>query len=600
MEAAAGTPEPFIGSDVDAVTVLIVDDDPNIRLIMDEILTADDRTLVFADSGEAALRVLRQLTPAAILLDVHMAGMSGFETARLIRGRPRLSGIPIVFMTGVSTDELAVEKGYQLGAVDYLLKPIIPEVLESKVAAFCTLAQQRQLLESQRDKLKVAETRLQEANNALRRLATTDALTGLGNRAHFDEELRALHERSIRTNAGYAVLMVDLNRFKQVNDEHGHAAGDRVLINVAARLRQATRPGDTAFRLGGDEFCVLVSEIVTDQDVVALGHRIATALDAAHVLDSGDSVCVPGSLGVALFDVNRPVPSSRVLASADAAMYRAKSNRSAGERSCVELAGAADLNPGTTSGYSPIFDVAMVRSAVDFRPVVELESGRLYSIDALPWLQRDVEPETPAATQILHASDSGAVRQLSMTVLREALARWPDLPLRLHAANNPTLGLSLDPRAWSGPDLVKFVSEWISTGAGSASELILWIGERALARSRVELLAALGELGRAGVAVGIDQVGAAFPLFVLGECPITLLRTDAALLASRNVKALSAIASLANSCGMTAIGCGVTGPDQVRLLQECGFELGQGGWLESARPPESISSTSGAAGRRSE
>lgn len=236
MEAAAGTPESFIGSDVDAVTVLIVDDDPNIRLIMDEILTAGDRTLVFADSGEAALRVLRQLTPAAILLDVHMAGMSGFETARLIRGRPRLSGIPIVFMTGVSTNELAVEKGYQLGAVDYLLKPIIPEVLESKVAAFCTLAQQRQLLESQRDKLKVAETRLQEANNALRRLATTDALTGLGNRAHFDEELRALHERSIRTNAGYAVLMVDLNRFKQVNDEHGHAAGDRVLINVAARL----------------------------------------------------------------------------------------------------------------------------------------------------------------------------------------------------------------------------------------------------------------------------------------------------------------------------------------------------------------------------
>lgn len=559
------------------VPVLIVDDDRDIRMVMEEVLASPDRELVFAESGEEALRLLRNLTPAAILLDVRMGGMSGFEVARLIRGRTRLASTPIVFMTGVSTDELAVEQGYRLGAVDYLLKPFIPEVLESKVAAFCTLARQRQILETQRDQLAAAETRLKEANSQLARLATTDVLTGLGNRALFDEVMQTTHDRESRTNGSYAVMMIDLDGFKQVNDTLGHAAGDQVLTGVGERLRAGIRTYDLAFRLGGDEFCVLIPGIDPGRDILSFGRRLGESLGLPHIVTPGVEVVVPASIGIAMFDRDHPVSPAKLLSRADSAMYRAKA-----EHTGCRIDGE-DVNAGAARELAHEHAIAeainSARASVRFRPIVELDSTNVCGLDALPWLAAEDVSGTFTDSGLSGSPDPALIRDLSRVVFEEALKQWPSVRHQVGQGQDPSLGLHVDHRAWVGPDLLEFVTGQIEAGSVEAPEITLWISEHAVPLAGAELLSAIRGLSRLGVRIGIDRVGTAFPLVALGRWPVSLLRTDASLLTASNAQPLAATAGLAGACGIVAIGCGVSTPEQLQLLRECGFAIGQGDLL---------------------
>lgn len=585
-----------VGASIDAalaepapVPVLIVDDDRDIRLVMEEVLASPDRELVFAESGEEALRLLRNLTPAAILLDVRMEGMSGFEVARLIRGRTRLASTPIVFMTGVSTDELAVEQGYKLGAVDYLLKPFIPEVLESKVAAFCTLARQRQVLENQRDQLTAAETRLKEANGELARLATTDVLTGLGNRALFDDVLQTTHDRESRTNGGYAAMMIDLDGFKAVNDTLGHAAGDQVLAGVGERLRVGIRTYDLAFRLGGDEFCVLIPGIEPGRDILSFGRRLGESLALPHVVAPGVEVVVPASIGIAMFDPDHPVSPAALMSRADSAMYQAKAEHSGcridGED--VNIGAARELEHERAVAEA----IGSARASVRFRAIVELDSGNVCGLDALPWLADEDFAGTFADSGLAGSPDPVLLRDLSRVVFEEALRQWASVRDQVGQGQDPSLGLHVDYRAWVGPDLLEFLTGQIETGHVEAPEITLWVPEHAVPLAGAELLATIQELSRMGVRIGIDQVGRAFPLMSLGQWPVSLVRTGAALLTARNAQPLAAVAGLAGACGIVAIGCGVSTPEQLQLLRECGFTIGQGELLgeliasDQATPP---------------
>jgi len=316
----------------DRPRILLVDDMRANRLAMRRLLTRVDADIVEAASGEEALSACLDYSYALILLDVQMPGMDGFEVAELLSGQGDLSDTPVIFVTANHTDDLDHLQGYRLGAVDYLVKPINETVLLAKVRAFLDLYRARGEMQRLLQQVEVYNDRLQQEITERKRAearalhqAHHDPLTDLPNRAHFYDALG----KALEADAGrVALIYIDLDGFKAVNDSHGHAAGDELLCAVSGRLRRAFREGDIVARLGGDEFGVLMTEIDTEHRDVperkagAVVHSLAQPFRLQ--LNSGTvQVSIGASAGVAYGGADGD-SADALMAAGDHAMYRAK------------------------------------------------------------------------------------------------------------------------------------------------------------------------------------------------------------------------------------------------------------------------------------
>jgi diguanylate cyclase (GGDEF)-like protein len=282
--------------------VLAVDDDvASLELIAAVLGSLAEVTTV--QSGESALEELERGGYAVVLLDVAMPGIDGFETARLMRERPSARHTPVIFLTGQIGDE-QVRRGYELGAADYLLKPFDPEILRAKVKVFVELA------------------RLRSEAEALSYRVLHDQLTGLPNRTLFFDRLEHALARLSRQSGVVAVLFLDLDGFKSINDRLGHDAGDRLLIEFAARLRGSLRSTDTAARFGGDEFLVLVEGLDDEREIERVGARISRALAPPYRIGTEDAR-VSAAIGVTVTDDPNADPAA-LIHTADESMLRSK------------------------------------------------------------------------------------------------------------------------------------------------------------------------------------------------------------------------------------------------------------------------------------
>lgn len=316
----------------DLPAILVVDDIRANRVAMRRLLAPVGARIVEAESGTEALSACLDTTFALILLDVQMPDMDGFEVAELLSGQGDLSNTPVIFITANYTAEIDALQGYELGAVDYLSKPVNETILLAKVRAFLELYRTRGRLQHALEQLKVQNDRLHE-EIAERKLAEAralhrayhDPLTDLPNRAHFYNKLKAALERD---PAAVGLVFIDLDGFKAVNDGNGHAAGDALLTAVAGRLRHGFRQGDVVARLGGDEFAVLLHGIAADQPDTPRRQAAALieTLSRPFALDTPEGELearIGASVGVALGGRDGDSPD-RLVAAADAAMYRAK------------------------------------------------------------------------------------------------------------------------------------------------------------------------------------------------------------------------------------------------------------------------------------
>jgi diguanylate cyclase (GGDEF)-like protein len=300
-----------------------------------------------AHSGNQALALCLDQDFALILLDVNMPDMDGFEVADLLGEIEHLRETPIIFVTAAYADDLNKLKGYRSGAVDYIAKPINDVILQSKVRVFLELYAARAELQqamatlSERNRqltVEVAERGRAEA--LIRHQASHDALTGLPNRMLFHDRLQGAIRRALRHGGEFALAYLDIDGFKQVNDSHGHPAGDALLQQISARLTAQLRESDTVARLGGDEFALILEDIPTPQVALQLCENLCLLLAKPYTLDSADgpvTVQVSASIGVAPY-LRRGHPAhadEQLIQAADRAMYQAKH---AGKNRCV-LAG---------------------------------------------------------------------------------------------------------------------------------------------------------------------------------------------------------------------------------------------------------------------
>lgn len=312
-------------------SILIVDDDLVNLLVLEKMLKNQNFNIVKAGSGIEALELIKKTDFALVLLDAQMPELSGFETAKRIKSSREHQDLPIIILSAVIKTKEFILKGYEAGAVDYLLKPIDQFLLISKVKVFCELHEQKKLLEEKNTELRKLNQKLQleisrrkEAEEKLLFQAIRDPLTGLFNRRYLEESLEREISKANRQKVPLGLIMLDADHFKDFNDTYGHIAGDIVLKHLSELLIRNSRKEDIACRFGGEEFVLVLPG--TDKTVAR-----QRAEDLRLIIENGDPIKhlkktlpnVTVSLGVALLPEHGNTALTLITA-ADEALYQAK------------------------------------------------------------------------------------------------------------------------------------------------------------------------------------------------------------------------------------------------------------------------------------
>jgi len=287
--------------------VMVVEDSVVTRAVIRRRLGAEDVEIVEAVDGQDAIDQLERVAPDVVLCDVEMPRVDGHGVLRWLREHPVLSSTPVVFLTAIDSVEDAV-RALDGGAYDYLRKPFEPVELVSRVRAAL--------------RTRHLQDELRARNAELEQLVTTDVLTGLRNRRFLSAELERAVSRARRHGLGLAVLLLDIDHFKRVNDEHGHAAGDEVLAAVAVRMGAALRTEDVLARWGGEEFLALAPDTgQVGAAVLAERLRAAVAAEPVAVLPELE---IPVSISVGWTTFAHGDDDQVMLRRADEALYEAK------------------------------------------------------------------------------------------------------------------------------------------------------------------------------------------------------------------------------------------------------------------------------------
>lgn len=283
-------------------TLLVIDDDQVVHTRTDADLDGVVDRVLHARSPEEGIRLAMDALPSVILLDIHLPTMSGLQVCRHLKECAATREIPVVFLT-VAKGTKQVARALDCGGTDYITKPFEGVELQARVRAALRTKQLIDLLKEQ---------------------ARIDALTGLGNRAALDDGLSAAVAAHERTGQGFALLMLDLDRFKDVNDEYGHRVGDEVLRRVGAAIRSSCRPYDIACRYGGDEFAIVLHQ-TGEKDAERVGQRVLASIRSLAV-PTGDGVLrVTCSGGLARVpEKGSSADPAELLRAADRALYQAK------------------------------------------------------------------------------------------------------------------------------------------------------------------------------------------------------------------------------------------------------------------------------------
>lgn len=321
----------------DRSKILITHPNTERRVQLRQMLSGLRVELLEAPSGEETLKLARDHDLALLLLATEMPHMDGYETAALLRQEPETAAVPILFIADAPLDAHGERRCYRMGGVDLLTWPVDAEILQRKARTFVDLRDRHRRDQEALERLQVEHRELMlhceelaQQRERMRRQSTHDPLTDLPNRALFEDRVSAAIARARRARQRMALLYVDLDGFKALNDEHGHAAGDELLVALARRMVSSLRGTDTVARLGGDEFAVLLEGFDSVAAAEYMGEKLLKILTAPLELKataSGEPIQYQprASIGVAVFP-DHGEDRDTLLMRSDTSMYHAKRN----------------------------------------------------------------------------------------------------------------------------------------------------------------------------------------------------------------------------------------------------------------------------------
>jgi diguanylate cyclase (GGDEF)-like protein len=548
--------------------ILIIDDEhANVRLLERLLLSGGYSQVHGTTDPRAVLSLFDELHPDLVMLDLHMPHIDGFGLLAALRDRATAGEyLPVLVLTADTTRETR-DRALSSGAKDFLTKPLerTEVLLRTK-----NLLETRYLHLALKNENKALEAKLVHQ-------AFHDSLTGLANRALFRDRVEHALTRTTRGER-VAVLLLDLDDFKAVNDTLGHGEGDRLLQVIAERLSTATRDCDTVARIGGDEFAILLEDLDSEADAMHVIHRVTTALRAPVAL-RGREVALSASIGVAHTHGAERV--DELLRNADVAMYKAKDEGKA--RFAV-------FEPGMHAALLARLELeADLRHAVEreelhvvYQPIVALDTGRITGVEALARWQRRGHPMPSAAEFIPLAEETGLIVPIGRWVLSEACRQGREWQVSSPDSFAPTLSVNVSTRQLQDASFVQDVIAVLRDTQFPADRLILEITESALMSDDANARERLCELKALGIRIAIDDFGTGYSsLSYLQRFPIDILKIDRSFVTNMarsegDAALASSIVALAASLNMHAVAEGIENAEQRTHLLSLGCTFGQG------------------------
>jgi diguanylate cyclase (GGDEF)-like protein len=560
--------------------ILIVDDERQIRWLLSNLLS-EHHECAEADSAEKALELIGREKFDLVLSDIMMEGITGLEMIPQVLG---LAPDTVVIMVSAESHIESAIEAMRAGAFDYVTKPFDFRQVEAAVRRGL---EHRALLDAkrryERDLEELVRRRTEELNHAV----SHDGVTGLPNRVLFNDRLGQAVSAATKGGQTLAVMLLDLDRLKAVNESLGYAAGDRLLRVVAERVEGCLGGGETVARFGGDELSLLTNPVRGAAEVAAMAGSILEALGRPVELD-GHEVYVTASVGVALFPHDGD-DAEALLGRAAAAMYTARGQGG----NCFRFY-SADMEAEALKRISLEFDLrrALERGEIilHYQPQVEMATGRIVGAEALVRWQHPRLGLIPPAEFIPLAEATGLIVPIGEWVLRAAIRQCGDwqegglAPLRV--------AVNLSARQFQQPDLVEVVRASLLEAGFEPARLELEVTESSVVSDRDAAVAALRELRAMGVRVAIDDFGTGHSsLSHLKHLPVDTLKIDRSFIrdmaADPNDEAIvGAVVKLGHSLGLNVTAEGVEEEAQSSLLGALGCDEAQGYLFGRALPPD--------------
>ena len=549
-----GSIEKGIRDSEEAQHILIADDDRSMRLALMNVLDSDGYQLNEVTNGLEALKYCEKNLPDLVLLDAMMPEMDGFEACKKIRKLEDAKHIPILIVTALDDDE-SVDRAFSVGATDYLPKPVHFAVLRQRIS---------RLLRAVRTEKHV------------RQLAYNDPLTGLPNRTTFMARLAELLPKMRGNDEFLAILFLDLDRFKLVNDTLGHSVGDLLLKAVAERLQRCVRVGDMVARLGGDEFTVILDRVKSRDGIARIAQAICESLDRPFSF-AGQEMYVSTSIGISTY----PLDGSDIgtlMKHADTAMFRAKeagrsyffyeNHMEAAVTRKVEI--EADLRRSIDRDQIDVY----------FQPKANVSTREIVGMEALVRWNHPTKGLIGPDEFIPLAEETGLINEVGLWVMVSACVQVQEWIKKGYSSYSVAVNLS-GVQLERG-DIVRQVEQVLAETSLDPGLLELEITESTIMHHPEKVIDILKKLKGMGVRLAVDDFGTGYSsLNYLKRFPIDLLKIDAEFVRDVMTDAddraiIRSIIALAKSMRLQVVAEGVESKEQEDFLREEGCDFIQG------------------------
>ena len=562
--------------DAAPVRLLLVEDDPDDARALRALLEVPGEVpfeIAEARGVEDGLRRLRDEHFQVVLLDLSLEEGQGLEA--LARARIAAATVPIIAMAKQADETLAV-RALRYGAQDYLVK----EFTDARAVVRTV----RYAVERHRILTDLAVARQREHY-----LAMHDALTGLANRSAFLDQLRRAIGYAARHAKHVAVLFLDLDRFKSINDTLGHPVGDELLKVVAERLTRSLRASDLVARLGGDEFLIALQDVKREHDPARVAQKLAGILAQPCVLGDRE-YRVSTSIGIAIYPRDGADPDV-LIRNADTAMYHAKAERSRGYSYYAEgmnevVAERLDLEHGLREA------IERERFVLHYQAQIDAASGAVVGAEALLRWRDARRGLIPPAVFVPMAEETGMVAAIGKWVLARACAeavRWPR-----HRGHPLRLGVNVSSKQLIDPEFADWLARTLRESGLTPERLQLEITESSVLEQRGPTLATLQALRRLGVGIVIDDFGTGYAaLTALKWLPADGLKIDRSFVSNLtsepgDATIATGLIAIAKGLGLAVMAEGVETTEQLRFLAERGCTLIQGHLFGKPVPVEEL------------
>jgi diguanylate cyclase (GGDEF)-like protein len=524
-----------------------------------------DITIAQACSASEGLAQFDSNDFDAVLLDYRLPDIDGMEVLQLLNKHPHHHAA-IIILTGASADDDLEREFIEAGAQDVLFKS---EIAHKHLTRAITHARARHVLERQ----------LQESHQRLRALAENDSLTGLANRYYFDESLRAAIQRAKRHNEQLALLFLDLDNFKFINDGLGHVIGDQVLKEVATRLLHVVRAGDIVCRLGGDEFAILAHNFDSQESVSQLAQRILDDLRRPILIGSNEH-SISTSIGIAAYP-DAGENASDLLKAADMAMYRAKQDGRANFQFFSSLMQAQmqerlrlekELRALIPTDHFILF----------YQPIVDAQTFEICGAEGLIRWDHPERGILPPSEFITLAEEIGLISEIDSKSRFNAckqLANWRTQGL---VDDNFNMKFNVCAQLLTDEDLYQgIIDDLASTGVPGRC-VSLEITESVLIENLERTAKSLQKIQDYGVEIAVDDFGTGYSsMAYLKELPARTLKIDRKFIQgvpdnAADCRILRAMIVFAKSLDLTVVVEGVETREQARICRDYGADLLQG------------------------